>query len=544
MKNILVTCALPYSNGFIHLGHILEHIQADIWVRYNRFLENNVYFICADDSHGTAIMLKSNELNIDPFLMIKNNFNYHKKQFINFNILHDIYYTTHSKENYFFSLLLLDKIKSKNLLIKKKIMQFYDIHKNIFLPDRYLLGICPICKEKNQYGDYCQRCNNIYNSCDLINPISILSKKKPILKESLHLFIKINSFKNKIKEWISYSYLQDEVKNQLLFWLKKKLINWNISRDYPYFGFKIPRDYIKNKYFYVWFDALLGYISSFKYYCKKNNFNFFDSFWGINNNFYIYNFIGKDVLYFHGLLWPIILDILDFKKPTGLIVHGHILVNGKKMSKSFNNFISTETWLKFLDSDSLRYYFATKLSLKINDINLCLNDFVGVVNSEIVNKFVNIPSRICKFIELYFNNILSNKMSDNDFYYYFVNKFNLINNYFLNFNYKKVLYEINNMLDLLNKYINNKKPWLLATNNNLKKLHNFSTTIINIFKVISIYLAPIVPNLFNKIEKFLRIKLNFKNFNIPMFNHKISKYKKLFLRIDKSIINNLFKKKY
>ncbi len=541
MKNILVTCALPYSNGSIHLGHILEHIQADIWVKYQKFLGNNVYFICGDDSHGTPIMLKSNLLNVDPELMIKNNLIYHRKQFKNFNIFHDIYFTTHSKENYLFSLFLLNKIKSKNFLIKKNVMQFYDTYKNIFLPDRYIKGSCPICKEENQYGDNCEKCNSIYYSYDLINPVSLLSGEKPVLKKSLHLFLKINSFKENIRKWILSSYLQDEVKNQLLSWLNNKLIDWNISRDCPYFGFKIPKEFIKNKYFYVWFDALLGYISGFKYFCKKNNYNFFDNFWSLNSNYCIYNFIGKDILYFHGLLWPIILDILNFKKPTGLIVHGHILINGKKMSKSLNNYISTEKWLKFFDSDSLRYYFATKLSLKINDINLSINDFINIINSEIVSKFVNIPSRICKFIEYYFNNILSNRISNIDFYYYFVNKFYLINDFFINFNYKRVLYEINNMIDLLNKYINDKKPWLLVKNNDLKKLHNISTTIINIFKVISVYLYPILPNLFKKIEKFLNFKLDIKNFSVPILNHKISKYKKLFLRIDKSVINNLFK---
>ncbi len=543
MKNILVTCALPYSNGPIHLGHVLEHIQADIWVKYQRFfLGNNVYFICADDSHGTAIMLKSIELNIDPLLIIKKNLLEHKKIFKKFNILHDIYFTTHSKENYYFSLLLMNKIKSKNLLIKKNIMQYYDSNKNIFLPDRYIKGICPICKAKDQYGDYCNICNNIYYSYDLINPISLLSNEKPILKKSEHLFLKINSFKKKIEKWISLCFLQNEVKNQLLFLLKNKLIDWNISRDLPYFGFKIPNKFIKKKYFYVWFDALICYISTFNYFCKINNFSFFNKFWKNNNNYYLYNFIGKDILYFHGLLWPIILDILNFKKPTGLVVHGHILVNGKKMSKSLNNFISAKDWLDILDSDSLRYYLSTKLSFKINDINLCLNDFIKTINSEIVNKFINIPSRICKFLENYFDNILSNEIYNINFYYYFVNKFNLISDYYLNFNYKNVLYEINNMIDLLNKFINDMQPWLLIhSKKKFKKLHSIFTTIINIFKIISVYLYPIIPNLFFKIQKFLKIKLNIKNFHIPILNHKISRYKKLFLRIDKSIID-YFKK--
>ncbi len=541
MRNILVTCALPYSNGSIHLGHILEHVQADIWVRYNRFLGNNVYFLCADDSHGTAILLKANELKIDPLLMVKKNFLEHKEIFKKFDILHDIYFTTHSKENYYFTLLMLNKINSKKLLIKKEIKQFYDVYKNIFLPDRYIKGICPICKSKNQYGDHCEVCNNIYYSYNLINPISLLSNKSPILKKSQHLFLKTSLFKNILRKWISICYLNDEIKKQLLCFLENKLINWNISRDKPYFGFKIPSKYIKGKYFYVWFDALLGYISSFKYFCDKNNLSCFNNFLNIDNNYDLYHFVGKDVLYFHGILWPVMLDILDYKKPTGLIVHGHVLINGKKMSKSLNNFISAKKWLNILDSDSLRYYFSTKLSLKSDDINLSLRDFIKTINTDIVNKFINIPSRICTFIERYFNNVLSKEMYNINFYYYFVNKFDLINDFFLNFNYKKVLYEVNCMVDILNKFINDIKPWLLVnTDKNLIKLHKICTTILNIFRVISIYLFPIIPKLFSKIEKFLRIKLNIKNFNIPILNHKISKYKKIFFRVDESIIDNLF----
>ncbi len=538
MKKILVTCALPYSNGPIHLGHILEHIQADIWVRHQKSLGNIVYFICADDSHGTAIILKSKELNILPELMIKNILNEHKKVFINFNIFHDIYFTTHNKLNYFYSLLLLNNFKIKNLLNKKYIYQFYDNIKKVFLPDRLLKGKCPKCLVSNQYGDVCNNCNIVYNSYDLINPISILSGSKPILSKSEHLFVNINNYKNVLNNWLLISELQNEIKNQLYLWFNKLLDDWNISRDIPYFGFKIPNYYIKNKYFYVWLDALLGYISTFKYFCNLNGLCLFEDFWNINSNCELYHFLGKDILYFHGLLWPIILDILNFRKPTGLIVHGHVLINKNKMSKSNGNFINASKWLEYFDSDSLRYYFSSKLSFKINDINLCLNDFIKTINCNFINKFINIISRISTFMEKYFNNILSNKLSDKNFYYFFVDKSDLISNNFLNFNYNKVLIEINELLNIINQYINDKQPWLIIINkNNKNKLHNFCTTIINVFKVISTYLSSIIPCTFHKIEKYLNVKLTWNNINIPILNHKICNYDKLYNYIDKKIIN-------
>ncbi len=541
MKNILVTCAFPYANGPIHIGHILEHVQADIWVRYQRLLGNNVYFICADDSHGTSIIIKANELNLSPEIMINDILNEHKIQFKKFNILHDFYYTTHNKINYFYCLLLLNNLNIKNLIYKKNIYQFYDLNKNIFLPDRFLRGQCPKCKNHNQYGDLCENCNQIYNSYDLINPISLLSNTIPILKKTNHLFIKINKYKKILFNWVLLSSFQNEVKNQLLFWLDNNLIDWNISRDYPYFGFKIPNKYILNKWFYVWFDALLGYISIFKKYCCLNDYYNFHDFWKIDSDYEIYHFIGKDVLYFHGLLWPIMLDVLNFRKPTNIIIHGHIKINGFKMSKSKNNFISIDKWLSYFDSDSLRYYFASKLSYKINDINLCINDFIKTINFDFVNNFINIPSRIYPFINKYYNNNLSDKLLDYNFYNFFISKYDLINNYFLNFNYYKVILEINKLVNLINKYINNYKPWIVCKNIKKKyELHKFCTTIINVFAIISIYLSPIIPNIFNKIQKFLNIKLYWRKIKIPILNHKINKYKKLYKCINKNLINKFY----
>ncbi len=539
MKNILVTCGLPYANGPIHLGHILEQIQADIWVRYQKLIGNKVYFICADDAHGTAIMLNAKKLNILPELMIKNILKDHKKQFINFNISHNLFYTTHSNLNYFYSLMLLNNLYKNKLLYKKKDFQYFDIKKNIFLPDRLLLGTCPRCGEKNQYGDVCENCHRIYNSYELINPISVLSNSTPILKKTENLFINIKKYKKILYYWIISINLQKEVKNQLLFWLENNLNIWSISRESPYFGFKIPNKYINNKYFYVWLDAPLGYLSVFKYFCNNNNLNLFDKFWNINSNYEVYHFIGKDILYFHGLLWPIMLENLNFRKPTNIIVHGHLKINGIKMSKSKNNFITSEKWLKYLDSDSLRYYFASKLSFNIKDINLCLNDYIKKINCDLINKYINIISRIYPFLEKYYNNLLSNKLLDENFYYFFVNKSNIINNYYINYDYFLILLEVTKYSNIINKYINNYKPWHICKIIKKKKeLHNFCTTIVNIFSVISIYLSPIIPNIFNKIEDFLNIKLYWKKKHIPILNHRICKYKKIYKYLNKDIFLN------
>ncbi len=542
-KKILVTCAFPYSNGDIHLGHILENIYADIWVRYQRLLGNKVYFICSDDSHGTAILLKSMEMKISPNLMIKNIFLNHKRDFSNFNIKYNFYYKTHNKYNLKFLKYFTKKCYIKNLIFNKDILQFYDKKKNIFLPDRYIIGKCPNCFSKNQYGDNCIVCGNIYSSLDLIDPISIVSYNKPILKYSNHLFLNLNILKNNIINWINSINLQKNVFNQLFYWLKNNLIDWNISRDSPYYGFKIPSMFIKNKYYYVWVDALLGYISTFYKFCKVNNNNIlFNKFWSFNhnNNYEIYHFIGKDVLYFHGILWPAILDILNYRKPTNLIVHGHLLINNCKMSKSYKNFISIKKWLEFYDSDSLRYYFASLLSNNLNDINLSLLDFVNKINSDIVNKFINISSRISKLLEINFNNILAKKLWNEDLYNYFVKKFYVISDYYSNFNYYKIIIEINFLLDLVNKYITDNKPWdLFYSLKNINNLHMFCTTILNIFRLISIYLIPIIPNIISKIEIFLNTKLSWDNFDKPLLNHKILKYNNIYNRIYLYDLNKL-----
>ncbi len=539
MKNILIYCAFPYANGSLHIGHIMEHVYADIWVKHQRLLgQNKIYFNCSDDTHGTAILLKSRKLNIKPQYMVKKYYQDHLRDFKLTNIIHDNYYTTHSNDNYLLLLKFLKILLKKRLTYTKNIYQFYDIKLNMFLSDRLIKGQCSKCKSFDQYSDICNHCGNTYEKDVLLNPISILSNSIPILKLTKQVFIKISIFKKCLIKWLSKCHLQKIIFKQLNIWLKTQLYDWNITRDIPYFGFHTPDFLIVNKFIYVWLDALLGYISTFKYFCNSHNINLFNLFWKKESYDYkIYYIFGKDILYHHGILLPIILDILHYTKPHKLLVHGHLLINNSKISKSTNNVITIKKWLKYFDSDSLRYYLASKLSMSIKDINFNIYEFINKVNTGIVNKFVNIASRISKFFIVKFDNYLADQLYDFSFYNYIVNKSVIISNYFKSFNYKRVLYIINKLLDNINIYINKYKPWLLF-NNDFKRqqLHYFCTTIINVFRVISIYLFPIVPNLCKRIEIFLNIELTWHSLKYPLLNHKILSYQKLYTKLDISCV--------
>ncbi|WP_246208942.1 methionine--tRNA ligase [Enterobacteriaceae endosymbiont of Donacia sparganii] len=535
-KKILVTCALPYSNGSIHLGHMLEHIQADIWVRYHRMCGNEIYFICADDAHGTPVMLKAKKLNITPEKMIKKVYFEHISDLRNFNISYDNYYTTHSNENFFFSKLIFNRLKKKKFIKKKIIKQLYDYIYNLFLPDRFIKGKCPNCYSINQYGDHCENCGITYGSIELIDPISILSHTTPILCNSEHYFFDLPQFYKFLKNWLNSGVLEEKIKNKMKEWFILGLKKWDITRDSPYFGFKIPNSI--NKYFYVWLDAPIGYISTFKNLCNHNKkLNFFE-WWKKDSNTELYHFIGKDIIYFHSLFWPAILEGSNFRKPTKLFVHGHITLNGLKMSKSKGNFITAKKWLKFLDSDSLRYYYASKLSSNINDIDFNFYDFVYKINGDVVNKIVNLASRNAYFINNYFNNNLS-KNIDISFYLKFVEKSKIIHEYFIKCKFSHAIKQIIILSDIANYYIDKYKPWLLIKNNLKKKeVQKICSMGINMFRIIMIYIKPIMPILSQKTELFLKKKLCIHNIKYPLINRKISKFKPLFTRIN---INDLKK---
>ncbi|WP_085164370.1 methionine--tRNA ligase [Gilliamella bombi] len=537
-RKILVTCALPYANGAIHLGHMLEHIQADVWVRYQRMRGNEIYFICADDAHGTPIMLKAQQLGITPEQMISEVKTEHLRDFSGFNISYDNYHSTHSPENREISEQIYKRLKANGYIKTKVISQLFDPEKQMFLPDRFVKGTCPRCKAPDQYGDNCEVCSATYNPIDLIDPKSVVSGATPILKESEHFFFDLPAFSNMLQEWIRSGTLQDQVANKMQEWFESGLQPWDISRDAPYFGFEIPD--APGKYFYVWLDAPIGYMGSFLNYCNKQNKPIFDEFWDKNSNTELYHFIGKDIVYFHSLFWPAMLEGSEYRKPSNIFVHGYVTVDGAKMSKSRGTFIQASTYLKHLDPDCLRYYYAAKLSSHIDDIDLNLEDFVQRVNSDLVNKVVNIASRSAGFIYKRFDGKLSDKVAEPELYSLFVKKAEVIADYFEQRESGKAIREIMALADEANRYIDEKAPWVVAKQEGQDQtLQDICSMGIHLFRILMTYLKPIVPSLAERTEAFLNSKLEWNEIDNALTSHKINQFKALFNRIDMDKITNM-----
>lgn len=537
-RRILVTCALPYANGSIHLGHMLEHIQADIWVRYQRMRGQEIYFICADDAHGTPIMLKAEQLGISPEQLIANVKEEHQHDFAGFNISFDNYHSTHSKENRQLSELIYAKLKANGYIKTKIISQLYDPEKQMFLPDRFVKGTCPKCKAADQYGDNCEVCSATYSPIDLINPKSVISGATPIIKESEHFFFDLPSFKSMLQEWIHSGSLQEQVANKMQEWFESGLQPWDISRDAPYFGFEIPD--APGKYFYVWLDAPIGYMGSFKNYCDKVKTVNFNDFWQKNTTTELYHFIGKDIVYFHSLFWPAMLDGSEHRKPTNIFVHGYVTVDGAKMSKSRGTFIQASTYLKHLDPDCLRYYYAAKSSATIDDIDLNLEDFVQRVNSDIVNKVVNLASRCAGFINKRFNGQLSSHILDQSFYDLFSQKAKIIGDHFEARELGKAIRDIMALADEANRFIDEQAPWVVAKQEGQDRLlQDICSMGINLFRVIMTYLKPIIPSLSARSEEFLNTPLTWDAIAQPLTNHTVNKFKPLFTRIDMANIEKV-----
>lgn len=396
-RKILVTSALPYANGPIHLGHLVEYIQTDIWSRFQKLRGHNCIYVCADDSHGTPIMLRAQGEGIEPDELIARIGAEHRADFEGFNIGFDNYHTTHSEENQYFASLIYTRLRDAGHIAKRTITQAYDPEKEMFLPDRFIKGCCPKCGAEDQYGDSCEMCGATYTPTDLVDPVSALSGATPIEKESEHYFFKLGDYEQMLKEWISESKVQSGIASKLNEWFESGLNDWDISRDAPYFGFEIPD--APGKYFYVWLDAPIGYMASFKNLCDKTEGLEFDEYWSADSDAEVYHFIGKDIAYFHTLFWPAMLDGSGFRKPNGVYCHGFLTVNGQKMSKSRGTFIMASTYLKHLNPEYLRYYFAAKLGNGIDDLDLNLEDFMQRVNSDLVGKVVNIASRCAGFIK-------------------------------------------------------------------------------------------------------------------------------------------------
>ena len=541
-RNILVTSALPYANSPLHLGHIFEHTQTDIWVRYQKLVGNKCTYVCADDAHGTPIMLKAEELEVKPEQLIARIYESHIKTFNSYNIKHDNYHTTHSEENRILSERIFNELNEKGLIEVKTIEQLYDNSRNMFLSDRYVKGTCPKCLAEDQYGDNCEVCSATYEATELIDPVSVLSKTTPVIKESDHLFFKLSVLKVEIKNWLESSKIQSPVKNKLSEWLEEDLRDWDISRDSPYFGFKIPG--YEDKYFYVWLDAPIGYLASHINYLEKQNSEEFEQFWDPNSNSEIYHFIGKDIMYFHTLFFPVMLSNAGFKMPSGVFVHGFVMLDGEKMSKSRGNFISADDFVTVLDPEYLRYYFASKLSTGVDDIDLNLEDLKQKVNSDLVNKLVNIASRSANFLNKHFNNNLSKELDNADLVSDFIDQSKIISKYYENLELNKAMKEIMTLADKANQYIDKMEPWVLIKDEkNIELVQKVCSTALNLFRILMIMIKPVTPKLSNKSFTFLNEEPSWKDIENPLSDHQINAFKPLLTRIEDEHIKQLMELK-
>ena len=526
-RKILVTQALPYANAPLHLGHILEAVQTDIWTRFQNLIGNQCYFFCADDTHGTPVMLKAKELGITPEELIKDVYEDHKETYKLYGVNFTNFYSTHSEENKKYSEKIYLKAKKNNLISKQLVEQLYDEKEEMFLSDRFIKGSCPKCGAPDQHGDNCSVCGASYDVLEIKDPISILSNTKPIKKQSEHIFFDLPEKTSTLKKFLNESNLQKPIKNKLKEWLSDDLKKWDISRDEPYFGFNIPGE--DKKFFYVWVDAPIGYIASMDNWFQKNNLNTND-IWSKESDYEIYHFIGKDIAYFHGLFWPALLSSADFKLPDGIFVHGFLTVNGEKMSKSKGTGILAKNFAEICDPETLRYYLAAKLNNKVEDIDLNFDDYVQRINSDLVGKYLNIASRCASFLKKDKNNLSNN--IDDDFLKTLTDQKETIINLFEDRNYSKVIRLIMELADSVNKYINIKKPWEKDLSNALE----ICSTALNAFKIISIYLSPIIPNLVNNAYKFLNLtNCSFDDVERRL-SGKINNYKSLLNRLEPIII--------
>ena len=526
-RKILVTQALPYANAPLHLGHILEAVQTDIWTRFQNINNNECYFFCADDTHGTPVMLKANELGITPEELIKDVYEDHKSTYELYDIKFANFHSTHSDENKKFSELIYSKAKSNNLITKATIEQYYDEKEKMFLSDRFIKGTCPKCGADDQNGDSCNECGASYEIQDLKNPISILSNTQPIKKDSEHIFFDLPQKTEMLKDFLKNVQLQESVKNKLNEWLSDDLKKWDISRDAPYFGFEIPDE--KNKFFYVWVDAPIGYIASISNWASKNNLNMND-LWSDKSDYEIHHFIGKDIAYFHGLFWPALLDSAGFRLPDGINVHGFLTINGEKMSKSKGTGILARDFVKITNPETLRYYFAAKLNNKVEDIDLNFDDYVQRINSDLVGKYLNIASRSASFLKKN-KNVISENIN-HDVLKNLVEKKNVIIDLYDSKQYSKLIRIVMELADDVNKYINEETPWKKDN----QEAVTIASTAINAFKILSIYLHPIIPNITKEAFKFLNIDSSSIDDVDKILTNKINNYKPLLNRLDKIII--------
>ena len=537
-RKILVTSALPYANGSIHLGHLVEYIQTDIWVRFQKMQGNTVHYVCADDTHGTPIMLRAEKEGITPEALIAKVHTEHYADFFEFLVEFDNYYSTNSPENKELASAIYKALKANGKISTKTIEQFYDPVKNMFLPDRFIKGECPKCHAKDQYGDSCEVCGATYNPTELINPFSAVSGAAPVRKETEHYFFKLSECSDFLRSWTRSGTLQQEAANKMNEWIgeagENKLSDWDISRDAPYFGFEIPD--APGKYFYVWLDAPIGYMASFKNLCAKNGLDF-DEYWKADSKTELYHFIGKDILYFHALFWPATLEYSGYRKPTQVFSHGFLTVNGEKMSKSRGTFITARSYLDHIKNpEYLRYYYAAKLNGSMEDIDLNLEDFVARVNSDLVGKYINIASRTAGFINKRFAGKLVSACKHDVVETIKASAPEIAKAYEAR-DYSRALREIMRLADLANADVADAAPWVVAKQEGMAaeaKLHADCSSALEMFRLLTLYLKPALPDLAGNIERFLNISpLTWSSVNDSFADgHAINEYNHLITRID------------
>jgi methionyl-tRNA synthetase len=537
-RQILVTSALPYANGAIHIGHMLEYIQTDIWARFQRSQGHECYFAWADDAHGAPVMLWARAEGKPPEELIDMANEQHKTDFRDFGVSFDNYSSTHSEYNRELVELIYGRLDKGGYIERRNIQQFYDEKEGMFLPDRFIRGTCPKCRTEDQYGDSCESCGSTYSPTDLIDPRSAITGSQPVMKESEHYFVRLADFAEPLKDWMASGALQPEVKNKLQEWFTDGLRDWDISRDEPYFGFRIPGT--TNKYFYVWVDAPIGYMSSFKELCERKGLDF-ESWWRKDSTAEVYHFIGKDIIYFHTLFWPAMLMGADMRTPTAVYAHGFLTVDGVKMSKSRGTFITARTYLDHLHPDYLRYYFAARLGAGTGDIDLNLEDFVQRVNSDVIGKVVNIASRCAGFIQRRFDGKLAESLPTPELYEQFVAAREEIAADFEGRNYQSAIRRIMNLADQANRYIDQEKPWLqIKQEGREQHVQAVCTQGINLFRILISYLAPVIPFTAARAEAFLgRSVSDWRSIDEPMLGVPVNTFQPLLTRIDPLKINSV-----
>lgn len=531
-RKILVTSALPYANGSLHMGHMVEYLQTDIWVRFQKLRGHDCIYVCASDAHGTPIMIKARELGIPPEELAQRFSEEFVRDFADFGVDFDNYHTTHSAENEALTVEIYNALKDAGDIYTKTIEQAYDEQEGMFLPDRFVRGTCPFCGTEDQYGDACENCSKTYSPADLIDPISVLSGTTPVKRDSEHYFFKLSEYEDRLKAWMKSADLDKNVVAKLKEWFEAGLRDWDISRDAPYFGFRIPDT--EDKYFYVWLDAPVGYPASFKKLCDRRGDLDFDEYWRPGHDTEVYHFIGKDIMYFHTLFWPAVLEGAGFRTPTSVYVHGFLTVNGQKMSKSRGTFIKARTYLDNLDPNYLRYYYAAKLGPTIEDIDLNLEDFTARVNSDLVGKLINIASRCAGFINKRFDNRLADSLADKALFADMANASGQIAEHYENREFSKAMRMIMTLADQANRYIDERKPWIMAKDEaQLRDVQAVCTQGLNLFRSLMIYLAPVLPEIAEKSREFFaEEQWQWSDASKPLLGTTIRKFQPLLTRVE------------